>query len=102
MTAWTAQDYERAGGQDAEQVVASPQDLAAERQHGAATAWQLTEHSAASGRSADYVEQRHDDLAGPAHDGNQRTPAEAAWQSGYQSGAAGSVSLLRELEMEAS
>jgi hypothetical protein len=102
MTAWAQQDYERSDGRGADEVTASPQDLHAEYAHGAATAWRLTEHSAANGRDADYIGQRHDELAGPQADENQRTPAERAWHAGYKSGAAGSVSLLRELEMEAS
>jgi hypothetical protein len=101
VTAWTEQDYERAVGQDAGEVTASPLALQAEYQHGAATAWQLTEHSAANGRDAGYIEQRHEELSGPERGETQRTPAEHAWHSGYKSGAGGSVSLLRELELEA-
>lgn len=101
MTAWTEQDYERADGRDAGEVTASPLALEAEYQHGASTAWQLTEHSAANGRDADYIGQRHMELNGPAADQDQRTPAESAWHRGYDAGADGSVSLLRELELEA-
>ena len=101
MTAWTAQDFERAGYQDAEQVTASPLALQAEHQHGAATAWQLTERSAENGHSADHIEQRHLELNGPAADQGQRTPAEAAWHRGYDAGADDSVSLLRDTEKEA-
>ncbi len=97
MTAWTAQDYERADGQDADRVTASPLTLQRES-HGAATAWQLTERSAENGRSADAIDQRHAELSGPTRDAPERTQAEAAWWSGYKSGADGSVSLLRDLE----
>jgi hypothetical protein len=101
MTGFADQDYERAGGQDADQVTASPLDVRAEYEHGAATAWQMTEHSAASGRSAAYIEQRHLELNGPTADRAQRTAAESAWHRGYDAGADGSVSLLRDLEREA-
>lgn len=100
MTAWLAQDYERAD-QDAGDVTASPTALEAEYQHGASTAWQLTEHSAANGRDAGYIEQRHMELTGPTVDQDQRTAAESAWHRGYDAGADGSVSVLRELELEA-
>ena len=79
-------------------MTASPQAVQAEYDHGAATAWQLTEHSAANGRDADYIEQRHMELTGPAADQDRRTVAESAWHRGYDAGAGGSVSLLRELE----
>ena len=98
MTAWTAQDYERTGGQDADHVTASPVNLRAEYEHGKATAWQMTERSAEGGHTADHIEQRHLELNGPAADQGQRTPAETAWHRGYDAGADGSVSLLRELE----
>jgi hypothetical protein len=101
MTAWAEQDYERAAGQDADEVTISLQAVQAEYDHGAATAWQLTERSAEGGRNADYIEQRHMELNGPAADQDQRTPAESAWHRGYDAGAGGSVSLLRELEPEA-
>jgi hypothetical protein len=96
MTAWTQQDYEYA-----DQVNASQADLAREFDHGKATAWQMTEHSAANGRSAGHIEQRHLELNGPTADQDQRTPAESAWHRGYDAGADGSVSLLRELGLEA-
>ena len=100
MTAFTAQDYERTDQQGANRVTASPLTLEREHLDGSATAWQLTERSAENGRSADSIEQRHDELSGPTRDEAERTPAEAAWWSGYQSGADGSVSLLRELERD--
>ena len=84
----------------ADEVTASQADLADEYGHGKATAWQLTERSAEGGRSADYIEQRHMELNGPTADHQQRTPAETAWHRGYDAGADGSVSLLRELEKE--
>jgi hypothetical protein len=98
MTAWTQQDYETRSYQDAGQVTASPRDVRAEYEHGKATAWQITERSAEGGQDAGYIEQRHMELNGPAADQGQRTPAESAWYRGYDAGAAGSVSLLRELE----
>ena len=101
MTAWTAQDYERPGDRDADQVTASPPGLRAEFEHGKATAWQMTERSAEGGQSADYIKQRHMELNGPTADQDQRTRAESAWHCGYDAGADGSVSLLRELELEA-
>ena len=101
MTAWTQQDYEARGYQDADRVTASPPDLQAEYEHGKATAWQMTERSAEGGRSAGYIEQRHMELNGPTADQDQRTPAESAWHRGYDAGADGSVSLLRDLEKEA-
>ena len=101
MTAWLQIDYDRAGDRDADRVTASPPDLRAEFEHGKATAWQMTERSAEGGRSADYIEQRHLELSGPTADQGQHTPAESAWHRGYDAGADGSVSLLRELELEA-
>ena len=101
MTAWTQQDYDRIGDRDADQVTASPLNLRAEFEHGKATAWQMTERSAEGGRSADHIEQRHMELSGPTAGQSQRTPAEAAWHRGYDAGADGSVSLLRDLEKEA-
>jgi hypothetical protein len=101
MTAYTQQDYQRTDGRDADQVTASPLNLRAEFEHGKAMAWQMTEHRAAGGRSADHIEQRHWELNGPTADQAQRTPAESAWHRGYDAGADGSVSLLRELELEA-
>lgn len=101
MTAWTAQDYQRTGQQDADQVTAPPSILQREHDDGAATAWQMTERSAEGGHSADHIEQRHMELNGPAADQDQRTPAEAAWHRGYDAGADGSTSLLRDLEKEA-
>ena len=98
MSAWTAQDYQRTDHQDADQVTASPLTLQAERQHGAATAWQMTERSAENGHSADHIQQLHWELSGPTRDQAERTPAEHAWHAGYDAGADGSVSLLRELE----
>jgi len=101
MTAWAQQDYDRARDRDADQVTATRADLTAEFEHGKNTAWQLTERSAEGGRSADYIEQRHMELNGPAADQDQRTAAESAWLRGYDAGADGSVSLLRDLELEA-
>ena len=101
MTAWTAQDFERLGDRDADQVTASPLNLRAEYEHGKATAWQMTERSAEGGQNAGRIEQRHMELNGPTADQDQRTPAESAWHRGYDAGADGSVSLLRELEKEA-
>ena len=100
MTAYTEQDYQRTDQQDADRVTASPLTLQREYHDGAATAWQLTERSAEGGQAADYIEQRHAEISGPARDEAERTPAEASWWSGYQSGADGSVSLLRELERD--
>ena len=97
VTAYTQPDYQRAEGQDANQVTATPQTLQREHDDGAATAWKMTEHSAANGHSADHIEQRHDEPSGPAAGQAERTPAESSWWSGYKSGADGSVSLLREL-----
>ena len=79
-------------------MTASQADLAREFEHGKATSWQMTERSAENGQSADHIEQRHWELNGPAADQGQRTPAEAAWHRGYDAGAGGSVSLLRDLE----
>ena len=79
-------------------MTASPLTLRAEYEHGKATAWQMTERSAEGGQDAGRVEQRHLELNGPAADQGQRTPAESAWHRGYDAGADGSVSLLRELE----
>jgi hypothetical protein len=101
MTAWTQQDYNRIGDRDADQVTASPLSLRAEYEHGRATAWQMTERSAEGGRSADHIEQRHMELNGPTADQDQRTPAESAWHRGYDAGADGSASVLRDLEKEA-
>ena len=101
MTAWTQQDYDRIGDQDADQVTASPAALQAEYEHGKATAWQLTERSAEGGQTAGQIEQRYTELNGTAADQDQRTPAESAWQSGYEHGAQGSIALLKELELEA-
>lgn len=100
MTAYADQDYVRADQQDADRVTASPLTLQREYHDGAAVAWQMTERSAENGRPADSIEQCHDELSGPTRDEAERTPAEAAWWSGYQSGADGSVSLLRELERD--
>src|SRR2546425_711988 len=82
---------------DADQVTASPLNLRAEYEHGKATAWQMTERSAEGGQNAGHIEQRHMELNGPAADQDQRTPAESAWHRGYDAGADGSVSVLREL-----
>jgi hypothetical protein len=101
MTAWTQQDYDRIGDRDADQVTASPLNLRAEYEHGKATAWQMTERSAEGGRNTGHIEQRHMELNGPTADQDQRTPAESAWHRGYDAGADGSVSLLRDLEKEA-
>ena len=101
MTAWIQQDYDRVGDQNADQATASPLNLRAEYEHGKATAWQMTERSAEGGQTAGHIEQRHMELNGPTADQDQRTPAESAWHRGYDAGADGSVSLLRELEMEA-
>jgi hypothetical protein len=98
MTAWIQQDYDRVGDQDADQVTASPTVLGAEYEHGKATAWQLTGRSAEGGQTVGQIEQRHTELNGPAADQGQRTPAESAWHRGYDAGADGSVSLLRDLE----
>lgn len=98
MTAWAQADYQRADEQAADQVTAPPGVLQREHDDGASTAWKLTEHSAADGHSADAIWQRHAELSGPAADEAERTPAEAAWWSGYQSGADGSTGLLREME----
>ena len=98
MTAWTAQDFEQAEAREQDRPTASPLALRAEYEHGNATAWQMTERSAEGGQSADYIGQRQAELSGPTRDEAERTRAEAAWWSGYQSGADGSVSLLRELE----
>ena len=98
MTAWLQQDYDRAGNQDADRVTASPLALRAEYEHGKATAWQMTERSAEGGQDAGRIEQRHLELNGPAADQGQRTPAENAWHRGYDAGADGAVSLLRQLE----
>ena len=98
MTASTQQDYERTDDQDADQVTASPTALRAEYEHGKATAWQMTERSAEGGQDAGRIEQRHMEFNGPAADQGQRTPAENAWHRGYDAGADGSVSLLRQLE----
>ena len=100
MTAYADQDYQRTDHQDADRVTASPLALQREHLDGAATAWRMTERSAEGGRSADYIEQRHAELSGPTADQAERTPAEAEWWTGYQSGADGSVSLLRELERD--
>ena len=101
MTAWTQQDYEARGSQDADWVTASPLTMRAEYEHGKATAWQMTERSAEGGQNAGHIEQRHMELNGPTADQDQRTPAESAWHRGYDAGADGSVSLLRDLEKEA-
>ena len=101
MTAYTQEDHQRTDRQDADQVTASPLTLEREYHAGAATAWLMTERSAENGRSADHIEQRHMELNGPAADQDQRTPAESAWHRGYDAGADGSVSLLRDLEKEA-
>ena len=101
MTAWTQQDYDQVGDRDADQVTASPLNLRAEYEHGKATAWQMTERSAEGGQNVGHIKQRHMELNGPAADQDQRTPAESAWHRGYDAGADGSVSLLRELELEA-
>jgi hypothetical protein len=85
----------------ADEVTATAAELDREYNHGKATAWQLTERSAAAGRSAGYIEQRHQELNGPTADQGQRTAAESAWHRGYDAGADGSVSLLRDLEKEA-
>jgi hypothetical protein len=101
MTAWTQQDYDRVRDRDADQVTASPLNLRTEYEHGKATAWQMTERSAEGGQNADHIEQRHWELNDPTADQDQRTTAENAWHCGYDAGADGSVSLLRELELEA-
>jgi len=101
MTTWSDLDYERTDHRDADQVTASRDDLAREYGHGKATAWQMTEASAANGSTPDHIEQRHQELNGPTADQHQRTPSEHAWHSGYDAGADGSVSLLRELGKEA-
>ena len=98
MTIWTQADYDRTDGQDADQVTAGPESLRAEHGYGKADAWHATEHLAAVGHSADAIEQRHMEFNGPTADEHQRTPAESAWHKGYDTGADGSVSLLRDLE----
>ncbi len=98
MTTWTQPDYQRTDQQDAEEVTASPLTLEREYHDGAATAWQLTERSAANGIPADHIQQQHWELNGPTADQAQRTQAEEAWHRGYDTGADGSVDLLRELE----
>ena len=87
MTAWHALDYEAMGHHDADQVVASPADLAAEFAHGAETASQLTALAAANGHSADYIEGRQQELTGPDKGPDERTPAEREWTRGYRRGA---------------
>ena len=101
MTAWAPADFEAKEGQDADRVTASQADLAREFEHGKATSWQMTERSAGNGHSSDHIEQRHWELNGPTADQHERTPAEHAWHRGYDAGADGSVSLLRDLEKEA-
>ena len=98
MTAWTQLDYETS---EQDRVTASQADLAREFSAGKATAWQMTERSAEGGQNAGRIEQHHMELNGPTADQDQRTPAESAWHRGYDAGADGSVSLLRELELEA-
>lgn len=101
MTAYAQQDYQRTDGQDTGQVTASPLTLRSEYEDGKATAWKSTERSAEDGHAADHIEQRHWEQNGPADDQAERTPAESSWHRGYDAGADGSVSLLRELEQEA-
>ena len=79
-------------------MTATPLTLQREYHDGAAAAWQLTERHAEDGHSADHIGQQHEELNGPTADQAARTPAEAAWHRGYDAGADGSVSLLRDLE----
>ena len=98
MTAWLPQDYEARGEQDADRVTASPEDLAAEYDHGAETAYRLTTLAAANDHTADYIEARQQELTGPDKGPDERTPAEQEWARGYRHGAESATASLRELE----
>lgn len=109
MTAWAAQDYERAehtrpgdyrspDHQDADRPTASKADLDREYHHGAEQGSRDVTRDAAEGRQADAREARHMERSGPAPDRGQHTPAEQRWHDGYRAGGHSAGDLLRELE----
>ncbi len=100
MTAYTQQDYQRTGQQDADQVTASKDDLDHEYNHGAEQGSQDVTNDAAAGHPAGAREARHMERSGPAPDREQHTRAEQRWHAGYRSGGYSAEDLLRELELE--
>ncbi len=101
MTAYTQQDYQRTGQQDAGQVTASKDDLDREYNDRAERGNKDVARDAADGHSAGAREARHMERSGPAPDREQETPAEQRWHAGYRSGGYSAEGLLRELEKEA-